>query len=1146
MQNYTKKFKELDKTKSDIAGGKGASLGEMLNAGIPVPDGFVVLSTTFENFLHKADLIQEIDAILESVDHKAVHSIDGASEKIQELIKHAEMPSDIASEIEKEFSQLDSEFVAVRSSATAEDGADHAWAGQLDSYLNTTKDSLLEKVQHCWASLFTPRAIFYRFEKGLNTTKISVAVVVQKMVNSEKSGIAFSVHPVTEDRNQVIIEAGFGLGEAIVSGSVTPDSYVVEKEPRKIIDINISNQTRAMYRKTGGGNEWQELGDKGGTQVFSEPEIFDLAKIIMNIENHYGFPCDIEWAFENGKFYVVQSRPITTLSEVGEQKISFEKAYTRDTTMIIQQGWNACVTNPFYASGTNPFTPPVIHYMNDGVIEIWENEKATQWIMDSVQELIKNDESKLIAFVDQYEKDLVEIKEYWAKGAIANAEEFEKYVDRVFVVMKGFDCMYFPSVDERTPKHIRDRMLKLRDSDTYFDSNDKLMRASLIAIYPELKGYESAILKSEIKNPPSLEILKARKKSFVVIGEEFAEQTTIREYLTKNPEYHFNIEIPPRDSSTLIGQVGNKGYAKGIVRIMKRKEQISEAQDGDIIVSTMTTPDFVPAMQKASAIITDEGGITCHAAIVARELNKPCVIGTKFATEILRDGDEVEVDADNGIVKIIFSKSNVLLAQKFIDDLNDEKSIPPLNNYSLFIFGSGYNTAKYFKNVFKKEVNYTLLNVRYDGNTQTFLSEYAWKQYASEVFENYLQNTDYIKGIEENFYKNFPAIDELYKKYTYKFIENQNEENILPAIEQSFNLFWTTNAWSHFSIYFDIDLCYAIIQKVSPNTPKSEIEAIWHNATDMVAESFDKAQKRDILGYIKNNPTVSIDDLAEYCQYFFTSYKNVPTLAKVKEEIIKIYGSFIEKPETVIHELAEMDSELKQKQNQFDSWKDGLSDLQKKVADFCQIVMRVRDQRKNHFAKGIVVAWRVAEKVFVEAKVEKNLIENILPFEELMQGSKFVSSISDELSKRNDGYSVYVPYNGTKQVSYEKIKENYDLVNSYFIGDHQKQSGEIKGQIGNKGLVQGYVRIVRSVNEFDKFKDGEILVTGMTRPEFVSLMRVAKAIITDEGGITCHAAIVSRELNKPCVIGTKFATKILKDGDFVEVDANNGVVRVIK
>ena len=648
------KFNELNKNDASIAGGKGASLGEMTQAGIPVPPGFVVLTQAFDKFLEETDLNVEIDSILESVDHKEVHTVEHASEKIQNLIVGAFMPEDIKKEILSSFKELDSQYVAVRSSASAEDSASAAWAGQLDSFLNTTENDLLEKVQKCWASLFTPRAIFYRFEKGLHDTKISVAVVVQKMVNSEVSGIAFSVHPVTQDSNQLIIEAGFGLGEAIVSGSVTPDSYVVEKEPRRIIDINVNVQNKALYRTEGGGNNWQDLSKElAEKQVLSESQILEFANIIITIENHYGFPCDIEWAYENGQFYIVQSRPITTLLKSTKSKIKFEKAYTRDTTMIIQQAWNACVTTPFYSSGTNPFTPPVIHYMNDGIIEIWENEKATMWIMDSMYELIKNDEPKFVGFIDQYEKDLVGMKEYWANGPITNADEFENYINRVFIVMKGFDCMYLPSVDDRTPIHIKERVIKLRDADTYFDSNDKLMRQSLIAMYPHLKGYESSILKSEIKNPPPIEVLKKRKNNFVVIGEEYAEQITIREYLSKHPEYDFHIEIPPEDSSTLVGQIGNKGYAKGVVHIMKRKEQIGEAMEGDIIVSTMTTPDFVPAMQKAAAIVTDEGGITCHAAIVARELNKPCVIGTKFATQILKDGDLVEVDADNGVVRII-------------------------------------------------------------------------------------------------------------------------------------------------------------------------------------------------------------------------------------------------------------------------------------------------------------------------------------------------------------------------------------------------------------------------------------------------------------------------------------------------------------
>ncbi len=307
-------FERLGRGDAGIAGGKGASLGEMTQAGIPVPPGFVLLAGAFEKFLQEADLAQELDAILDNVNREEIHSVDSASEKIQALIKGAKMPEDIAKEILTNFEKLDAEFVAVRSSATAEDGATAAWAGQLDTFLNTTEENVLENVQKCWASLFTPRAIFYRFEKGMHGTKISVAVVVQKMVQSEVSGIAFSVHPVTEDYNQLIIEAGFGLGEAIVSGQVTPDSYVIEKEPRRIIDKNITYQSRALWRSAGGGNEWRELTEEEGSKpALSDEQTMELAEVVLKIEDHYGFPCDIEWAYEAGQFFVTQSRPITTL-----------------------------------------------------------------------------------------------------------------------------------------------------------------------------------------------------------------------------------------------------------------------------------------------------------------------------------------------------------------------------------------------------------------------------------------------------------------------------------------------------------------------------------------------------------------------------------------------------------------------------------------------------------------------------------------------------------------------------------------------------------------------------------------------------------------------------------------------------------------
>ena len=308
-----KPFTSLSKADVAVAGGKGASLGEMIQAGIPVPEGFVVLEEAFESFLKENDLHTEIDALLHGVDHEKMHTVEHASEQIQSLIMHAEMAEDLGKAITNAFSELNAPFVAVRSSATAEDSSTAAWAGQLDTFLNSTSTTLLENVKKCWASLFTPRAIFYRFEQGLHEEHISVAVVVQKMVDSEVSGIAFSVHPVTEDKNQLIIEAGLGLGESVVSGQITPDSYVVEKDKWKIVEKHVSSQEKGLFRSLHGGTEWKEV--KGGEQKLTDMQIISLGKLLVSIEKHYGFPVDVEWGLFENKLYVLQSRAITTLKK---------------------------------------------------------------------------------------------------------------------------------------------------------------------------------------------------------------------------------------------------------------------------------------------------------------------------------------------------------------------------------------------------------------------------------------------------------------------------------------------------------------------------------------------------------------------------------------------------------------------------------------------------------------------------------------------------------------------------------------------------------------------------------------------------------------------------------------------------------------
>jgi len=330
MRKLIKSFKELDKKSVNIAGGKGASLGEMTRVGISVPQGFVVLAPAFDRFLREspypknseADLGVAVRAELDKINYKDINSVDRASNAIRGLIHNAPMLDDLRKEILADFKKLKSKYVAVRSSATAEDSSAASWAGELESYLDTTEKQLLENIKRCWSSLFTPRAIFYRNEKKLLKTKVSVAVVVQTMVESEISGICFTVHPVTKDKNQMIIEAGWGLGEAIVSGSITPDSYVVDKRDNSIIDINISKQEKMIVRKagpsagsggTGGVKTVSVPKSKQEKQVLTGKRIVELAKICAAIEKHYKKPQDIEWAFAKGRFYIVQSRPITTL-----------------------------------------------------------------------------------------------------------------------------------------------------------------------------------------------------------------------------------------------------------------------------------------------------------------------------------------------------------------------------------------------------------------------------------------------------------------------------------------------------------------------------------------------------------------------------------------------------------------------------------------------------------------------------------------------------------------------------------------------------------------------------------------------------------------------------------------------------------------
>ncbi|MEI7426081.1 MAG: PEP/pyruvate-binding domain-containing protein [Candidatus Moraniibacteriota bacterium] len=807
---YIKTFKQLNEGDSLIAGGKGASLGEMLNSGIPVPDGFVVITNGFLKFIKDNKLDSLINTNLAKVKINDSKTISLASNTIRKNILSKTVPAEIEKEILEQFKKLNTEFVAVRSSATAEDGANAAWAGQLESYLNSDSKNLINNIKKCWASLYAPRAIFYRIEQGFKNKNVSVAVVVQKMVNSESSGIAFSVHPVTQDNNQIIIEAGFGLGEAIVGGEITPDSYVFDKSLRKIVNITVNTQKKGLYKSKNIGNTWVKISEpKASSQTLSENQILKLSDNILCIEKHYGFPCDIEWAIENGKIFIVQSRPITTLmnkatnrdkldwvnlfevpfrfsiySELGLKIFTKKSKYKKfpgcknNFTMFYQ--YNMGITSYFLRDeinqagklGTDSHHNHVFmkNYLADGTKLVEKILKFNTKIISkkaySQEEISKTfyvlcnlfEESfaRYKLCNDEFQVDVYnEIKSWFKKNNILNIDLIQELAtphnltsldlveleilqtsknllnskkdqlkttasslaERYSAIGGGaeggkiWDKKYFEN--EITVKsktftltELDDQILKIKQRESkwqaeknrilkdlklpskhckileqmamlahlkfeiricwaYLDKiTEKLYRiigAKYNIPLSQLAFYETGDIKRLIKNNELVLNLKERKLSTLYIVKEGKYST----YYGKNSIETFNKEVVENDivnSEIIKGQIASGGIVTGKARIVSplknQEKELSKVKSGDVLVTGMTRPHMLQAMKKAVAFVTDEGGITCHAAIISREMKKPCIVATRQATKIIKDGDIVEVDAINGIVKIIKRKNS--------------------------------------------------------------------------------------------------------------------------------------------------------------------------------------------------------------------------------------------------------------------------------------------------------------------------------------------------------------------------------------------------------------------------------------------------------------------------------------------------------
>ena len=340
------------------------------------------------------------------------------------------------------------------------------------------------------------------------------------------------------------------------------------------------------------------------------------------------------------------------------KRIVFEKGFSRDFSIIVEEAWFFALTEGVEKvfGEKNPNYPPNVFFINNGLIEVWENQKALDWLKEKLRSENSKDLSFLSNTIKEYNENLEKMKNWLEKKELSSLEGLNSFLETYFSTMVGFMLFYYTATDEKSPEEARQIAAKIREEDAFFDETDKFIRNSLRKILPAAIGFETAIVRQELQgNIPAVEELAKRKKGFVHIPGLASETMALQRFQKNHPEFFFKKPRQPakRKPNEIKGNVAFPGMAEGFARIVRLKEELGTVKEGEIIVSPMTTPDFVPAMKKAAGFVTDEGGILCHAAIVARELKKPCIVGTGIATQILKTGDFVELDAFKGIVKML-------------------------------------------------------------------------------------------------------------------------------------------------------------------------------------------------------------------------------------------------------------------------------------------------------------------------------------------------------------------------------------------------------------------------------------------------------------------------------------------------------------
>ena len=780
-----KTFKQITQKDRHLAGGKAYSLGCMIKH-FPIPNGFVILSDTFDAFIEENQLRSKIKKVISGKD-----DFLKKSEQIKELIISAPLNKTVARGIMQYFARLHCSYVAVRSSATCEDAVDKAWAGQLDTFLNSDKENLLEKVKLCWASLFSERALAYG-GNILDTT--SIAVAVQEMVFADIAGVAFSVNPLTQNINEILVNAVYGLGEAIVSGELTPDQYLIHKTGRILNQTHIP-QTQGLYQKNG-KLVWRNIPqNKQNTPKLSPKMILNLSAIIAKIEKFYNFPIDAEFAVKNQKIYILQARPITTVNNppkdyrvpkvwerpsiplftqdgfeglMGQTKLIekyFKYPYVADMDVAAYAEQHLCYSQKFtlecrdayyWAYKQQDFSAlfkigkicrrNYCYYQKTFAILASKTPSPSE--LESILNNICNRMLFEMVFVDMLmdlsdivSEDLLNLiqkkkmPDTTEKLLILSATEDLTRIERenqsmqaiLEIVRKTKDWQTNKNINLLIEKHLQEfsgitvramhgqfltkddiiQRIKenLRSHKDFFTKNimtDKKIVQNIFRQYhfnTFEKEFIAFVKEANFLRTHILDMYHWLSEKFMLIFDKIGhasghkgfdfrnmtpneiidwyhgkDQFKLREddkWLWYRVDDERKVVDTPQDvekalkqfilpnKKTIIsanqvkGTVAYVGTVRGPARILRDISEVKKVCRGDVIISPMTWPSVIIALEKAAAFVTDEGGVLCHAAILARELKKPCITGTKNATTLFHDGEIVEVDGDTGIVRKI-------------------------------------------------------------------------------------------------------------------------------------------------------------------------------------------------------------------------------------------------------------------------------------------------------------------------------------------------------------------------------------------------------------------------------------------------------------------------------------------------------------